>query len=62
MKQGWDPKTIDLAFNATQSDKQKLLLEQITEILYSYFCQLERESISGSLATETASSELRRTH
>lgn len=60
MKKRWEPIQIDLYFNDGLDGKSKSRLEKIGEILYSYYCQLDKDSISGQTSVAVSSNNKRR--
>ncbi|OFZ55801.1 MAG: hypothetical protein A2428_16765 [Bdellovibrionales bacterium RIFOXYC1_FULL_54_43] len=55
----WEPKTIDINFCDMKKVEQWTRLEELADILYSYFCQLERESQSETTVAVCSSIERR---
>jgi len=44
MANRWEPKTIEINYCGAEKKEQRTRLEEVADILYLYFCQLERES------------------
>jgi len=47
MRKRWVPGSIEVRFHAGNPEKEIKVIEQVGEILYSYLCQLERDSIQS---------------
>jgi hypothetical protein len=59
MRSRWEPRSIEIRFAESEPGSDDCLLAQTGQILYSYLCQLERESVS--VETTWAASNMRRT-
>ena len=58
MRKPWESNSIEVAFSACTPEHEQILLEETGRILYSYFCQLDRVSLSPE--TTAAASQTKR--
>jgi len=58
MKRRWESKTIEVIYSATTPENERRLLEQTSGILYSYLCQLARESFTDETTAAASSTEM----